>query len=231
MRGERRYRKIWSLALAVLAVLVVIGLVIRSDAQSKEAAVANAVPALPGPGSADAALPRPLWPKVQKLYTYVKDQGLLVAAEFGHPTSAGGSTKPELLGAYVVGAGDNPAQAWALSKGGPNRSGYTLSKDDSWFLWITPSRRGLPAEPPTYDVARTSGLLNKKVSYTSVVEDGIAIRSRILADGALTELIWLTAIEKLAQAAELEEKTANRGTARKLRQSANGRPSETSGYK
>jgi hypothetical protein len=170
-----------------------------------------------------------LWGEVADRYRFLGNRGLLVEVQIGILKASAPTPVPipKLLQVFVRGSGSDPVHAWAESQ--VNRppkgedaffdSDYLVSKDDSWFWWITPSRRGWPSNAPRFEDA--AGLLDRKTGYNSVVTPGITIRSHLLADKTLSQAAALNELENIARAAKANADTDEmRDAAAKLEKSA-----------
>jgi hypothetical protein len=166
-----------------------------------------------------------LWPSIQQAYPFLGDRGLLVQINVEVLLVSSPTPVPlnKLGQVFIVGAGVDPAHAWAESRDAlvAASSGYRLAPDESWFLWISPGKNGWPANAPSYKAAVENGLLDRKEPHGSVVTPGTTIRSRMLANDGLRQEANLRAIESVSRAAQAHAETERlRQVASQLRQNA-----------
>lgn len=159
-----------------------------------------------------------LWPQIKSVYPYLGDRGLLL--EVNVAVNVASVSKPvpqkQLQEVSIVGVGIDPAHAWGENQRDALHADdrdYSPSPSDSWFVWITPGRRGWPKSTPDYKIVDGKGLLNRGEPRNSVVVEGVRVRGLLIANAGLREEARMSAIASVAKTAET---TANNAKLREV---------------
>ncbi|TYL92738.1 hypothetical protein FXB40_23905 [Bradyrhizobium rifense] len=164
-----------------------------------------------------------LWQNVEEVYPYLGNRGLLLEVNVVVNDASASTPSPQkqVESVLFIGVGADPAHAWAENlrdRIGPANKGYSRSLADSWFIWITPGRRGWPKSAPSYVEAASKELLDQREPRNAVVVEGTRVRGMLLADNGIRLETQMSAIAATAEAAESTATNAPlRAAAAKLR--------------
>ncbi|MCD9817640.1 hypothetical protein [Bradyrhizobium japonicum] len=167
-----------------------------------------------------------LWPQIAGVYAYIGNRGLLLEVNVVVNDTSAKTPSPQkqVQDVTIIGVGSDPAHAWAENlqdRLHPANSGYSRSLADSWFIWITPGRRGWPQSAPDYTEADSKELLDRREPRNSVLVDGTRIRGMLFANDGLRLETRMRAIAATAEAAEATANNAQlRAAAATLRKNA-----------
>jgi hypothetical protein len=151
----------------------------------------------------------PIWPDVQKQYSYIGDsRGLLIEVKVSVFEASASTPAPQkrIENVYIVGTGTDPEHAWAENNLGDlselHGSDFRILPGEIWFLWITPGRNGWPKSTPDYKTAKSEKLLDRRTAHEPTVIGGIGIRGELLAHRGLRVAARMNAIAAVVASAE-----------------------------